>query len=484
VVDSLSDEWKSITIHPDEKLFHKLGSMVEVKVGLQTGDNEYYLRKREGVRGSYAIIDETSVLADAEIESLTPLEKVNGVDPQQRGGRCFVPYDKGGESDASEGWLPNYLVPTQYFIDWSTQSVNRMKTHTSIKQAGKIASRFQNSQYYFKPGITFSPTGIYSPSFRLGSNSVFGNKGSTIFPKSLGVKELLGILTSKISLCLLKSVFSHTVETGEDVLKALPVPKLKEDSVKQLSDLVESIISKQKEDPRYEYFRNEQREIDKILYDLYDLKEDDIREVELWFCRRYPKLAEAQGLLADVREKYSDHLASCEFILSRPRGYWESHPILKEISRLEGQRIEFKESYSWDSQRGQINKDLRHEVLKTISAFRNTQGGKLFLGVHDSGHIKGLARDYKSLNKDDDSFERTLRDLFQVSLDPRPQDAVRIEFHDFDEGKICTLEVDAAPGVVQYVLWNNEHELWIREGNRSRKLSGKERDDWVINRRN
>ena len=35
--------------------FTKLGSIADVKVGLQTGDNEYYLRKKEGVRGSYRL---------------------------------------------------------------------------------------------------------------------------------------------------------------------------------------------------------------------------------------------------------------------------------------------------------------------------------------------------------------------------------------------------------------------------------------------
>ena len=41
---------------------------------------------------------------------------------------------------------------------------------------------------------------------------------------------------------------------------------------------------------------NEQKEIDRLIYQLYDLTEEDIREVELWYCRRYAKLAEAQGL--------------------------------------------------------------------------------------------------------------------------------------------------------------------------------------------
>jgi len=35
---------------------------------------------------------------------------------------------------------------------------------------------------------------------------------------------------------------------------------------------------------------NEQIEIDKLVYDMYNLNEEDIKEVENWYFRRYPKL--------------------------------------------------------------------------------------------------------------------------------------------------------------------------------------------------
>jgi len=61
-------------------------------------------------------------------------------------GRYIVPYDKGGESDTESGWLPNYYVPTNYFIDWSTWAVNRLKTLTYDERDGKggtgLCSRF------------------------------------------------------------------------------------------------------------------------------------------------------------------------------------------------------------------------------------------------------------------------------------------------------------------------------------------------------
>ena len=110
--------------------FERLGTIAEVKVGLQTGDNHYYLRQRPEVRGTYEVLDESKLLSEKEIARLSKGEKENGVDPKKHGGRHFVPYDKGGEGDAEGGWLPNYHVPTGYFIDWSKAAVQRLRTAT------------------------------------------------------------------------------------------------------------------------------------------------------------------------------------------------------------------------------------------------------------------------------------------------------------------------------------------------------------------
>jgi type I restriction-modification system DNA methylase subunit len=242
-----------------DKQFAKLGDIADVKVGLQTGDKSH-VYKRASVRGSYQIIDESKLLTEKDISQFTDDEKQNGVNPKEFGGRYFLPYDKGGESDAGEGWLPNYYVPTQYFIDWSVDAVNLLHTATiadvkmkkgEVKKISngddnKIAAVIRNPQYYFQQGLTFSPTGIYSPTFRLGCNAIFGNKGSTIFVTKIDPKVMLGILTTRLSKYLLKSYASHTVETGEEAIKKLVIPPLDKVSIKQITKLADKIIDKQK----------------------------------------------------------------------------------------------------------------------------------------------------------------------------------------------------------------------------------------------
>lgn len=299
-----------------DKRFRPLGEVADVKQGLATADNEYYLRKRDGARGSYEILDEAKLLRAAEIKKLAADEKLNGVDPKKYDGRHFVPYDKGGASDAEGGWMPNYFVPTEYFIDWSKAAVKRLKTATiaDVKTrkgqqdritAGdktRIASRFQNQPFYFREGITASRVGIYSPTFRNAVIGPFDSGCSNLYSEKYKPDIFCALLCSTLFRYLFISLVNHTVNSQVDDLKEIPIPALSSAQKTKLETLVSSIIAQQKTNPRYEYWLHEQREIDALVYELYDLNAAQIREVELWYCRRYPKLAAAQGVLARVSE--------------------------------------------------------------------------------------------------------------------------------------------------------------------------------------
>nr|WP_155726645.1 RNA-binding domain-containing protein [Microcystis aeruginosa] len=474
--------------------FSRLGTIADVKVGLQTSDNDYYLRKRRGARGSYEILDESKLLTDADIAGLSDDEKLNGVAPNKYNNRCFLPFDKGGESNTDEGWLPNYYVPTQYLIDWSRDAVHRLRTATiaDVKRRKKefnkiepqeehrIASRFQNSEYYFQEGITFSPTGIYSPTFRLGSGCIFGNKGSTIFVRGIESRVLLGFLTSIVSRYLLKSYVSHTVETGEEVLTRLILPSLSPDLHDRIKTLVESIINQQKHNQSYPYHLHEQKEIDAIIYQLYELDYEDIREIELWYCRRYPKLAKAQGVLAEVKEKYERHIEHCSRVLTKPPTYWKSHPILSLIAQGEGSKLEFKETLRVDIKTNTKNKDVLLASLKNITAFLNTDGGTLLIGVSDNLEIKGLEPDYTfGKGKNKDGFENNLRQIMESKITPYPlhpnKVLVMVEFFTLPEGEICQVEVKPLDlSEIAYL----EGKIFIRDGNRTKELKGDTLESW------
>jgi hypothetical protein len=269
-----------------------LGELATVKQGLATGDNKRYLRKLPAARGSYQLVDPATILSVRELGRLSRDEKLTGVDPEKYNGRHFVPYDKGGASDSDQGWLPNYYVPTEYFIDWSKPAVQRMKTARSARRRGKLAGRFQNSAYYFKRGLTFSYTGYYAPCFRLSSGGVFDVGGSSCFDIQLPLYPTLAILASKVVKYFARNFIDHTVNFQVGEFKALPVPRAIDPGISaRLETLVTQIVENQHSDPRYPYHLHEQIEIDRLVYQLFDLTDEDVREVESWYGRRYARLS-------------------------------------------------------------------------------------------------------------------------------------------------------------------------------------------------
>ena len=468
--------------------FQRLDDIADVKVGLQTSDNEYYLRKRENARGSYEILDENLLIADEQILNLTDDEKQNGVNPDNYDGRHFLPYDKGAASDTEEGWLPNYHVPTDYFIDWSEDSVNRLRTTTiaDIKRRKgqenrirsgdetRIASRFQNPQFYFQQGITFSSRGVYSPTFRLKSLGPFDKESSCIFPLS-NVENLLGVLASKLTKYLFRCYIQDTISSDVDAIKQIVVsPNV------DLSTYVGHIIERQRGDLQYNYATNEQIEIDKHIYEHYGLDEEDICEIELWYCRRYPKPAEAQGVLAEVKEKFADHLARCQRILEKPPSYWRSNPALELIGQGESHTLEFKETLQYNLHTNQADSRVLDSSLKTVAAFLNADGGTLLIGVSDSGEVRGIARDLPLVRGHNrDGFEQKLRSLINDHFDPSPRGNVEITFGELQEGTVCQIKVEHNSEPVAY-----DNDFYIRDGNGTRKLEGRELADWLRRRNN
>jgi len=311
----------------NEKLVElvRFGDIAEVKQGLATGDNDYYLFQDPQARGNYKSINDYKkyLLTEKNLERIVKDDELRmkvieqGFHKSQDekkfdedlwfGGRYIVPYDKGGESDTETGWLPNYYVPTNYYIDWSQEALKRMKSYKIAdrirdrKESTKITETYRttnaavirNADAYFTEGITFSITGIYAPSFRINSGGVFDVKGSYI---NLPTKSTLalGILASKFLKYISKVFIYCCVDMQVDAIKEIPFCMSEN---KQIISLVERIIQIQQKDQYYDYMSHEQEEIDKLVYEMYGLNKDDIREVETWYARRYPKLAK----FADIK---------------------------------------------------------------------------------------------------------------------------------------------------------------------------------------
>jgi len=310
---------RKILINRKEIEVMKLGDIAEVRQGLATGDNDAYLFQNPEARGNYRNINDYKefLLTGQDLAKIREddslrlkiidrgISKGNKNSKRYFEGRYIIPYDKGGESDSEGGWMPNYHVPTNYFIDWSEWSIKRMKTFTiaqRIREYGEekaiklsyevtMCAIFRSPDKYFTSSVSFSRTGVYSPTFRIGSLSAFDTEGSMIFQNIFSNEYLSGQLSSKIIRFLSKNFIGHTVHAQVDELKELVIPIIKNSKIEKK---VNTIIQKQSITPRYDYASNEQIDIDKMVYEAYGLNAEDVQEVENWYARRYAKLSAAQ----------------------------------------------------------------------------------------------------------------------------------------------------------------------------------------------
>ena len=252
--------------------------------GIKTGDNDKFIYKTEKGRGSYHLVPFEKVIEDTT--SLNSSEKLNGIIPKERNGKFIVPLDKGGESCSADGWMPNYYVATDYYIDWSEKAVSEMKKEPH--------SDLANVEFRFKIGLTYSRTGIYAPTFRINSGGILESKSCGLFTDRFPPDLMLGILNSRIVKYIIKNYVMHTIESSVGTLPLTPIILPNSTVSNIISQLVNQIINKQNKIARYDYASHEQIEIDKIIYETYGLNAEDIEEVENWHVRRYPKLSAAQ----------------------------------------------------------------------------------------------------------------------------------------------------------------------------------------------
>jgi hypothetical protein len=173
-----------------------------------------------------------------------------------------------------------FYQPIDFYIDWSTKAADEMKS-----LAGAV---FRNPQYYFKLGISFSNTGIYSPTFRLSHGGVFDQKGSCIFSDFFEPEYLLGVLSSALFKYFVKSFINHGVDAQLD---DLPIVNPNDDERAQIITKVAEIVAAQKKNPEHD-FRPQVAELDQIVFKLYGLNKDEVSEVDTWYRRRYVHLFE------------------------------------------------------------------------------------------------------------------------------------------------------------------------------------------------
>ena len=161
---------------------------------------------------------------------------------------------------------------------------------------------------------------------------------------------------------------------------------------------------------------------------------------------------------------------------------WNSLPVLNVGD--ENQTLELKTSIAFPPGEGKANigKQL-YNILKELTAFMNTKGGTLYIGVHDkSKKVIGIDGDYKFLNDDEeddfngtykedkDGYELKIRNTIDRLCPSLANSLMDIKFESLEKQTYCKIDVQPA----RRPIFLSGTQLYIRQGNRLKLLRGDE----------
>ena len=280
----------------------KLGEIAQPRQGLATADNFRFLRFWWEVGAGQIAFG------------------CKSCDQAQESGKQWFPYMKGG---GFRRWNGNQ----EYCVNWAGDG-------SEIKnvglESGRVASRPQNTEFYFRRGVTYSFLTSARFSARLSPGGfIFDVAGSSLFPEDVSL--VLAVMNSSFAAYALKLI-NPTVNFQVGDIARMPIPTK---SSKQLENLVIRAISitqaNASEDEttfdfiappwssslddtltevrlRRDALKDVEQAIDEEIYRLYDISYEDRKAIE-------SELAETVYESAQAVEKELDYINDKELPL-------------------------------------------------------------------------------------------------------------------------------------------------------------------------
>ena len=144
----------------------------------------------------------------------------------------------------------------------------------------------------------------------------------------------------------------------------------------------------------------------------------------------------------------------------------------------ENEGLEIKSTLRFDIRERNINKKLEYVVAKTISAFLNSDGGVLIIGVDDDGNILGLEKDMQTLSKSNvDGFELHLRQVIKKYLGENFEKYLKISFPKIDNKEICVIKISKS-GKPVFINFEGNESFFVRNGNASIPKNRQEQSEY------
>ncbi len=196
--------WISKNLIHDFVIGKRMDEVVEPKQGLATANNDRFLRQ-------WWEVDINKI----KFNSVSLIDSKNS-------NKKWFPYNKGG---AFRRWYGN----NDYIVNWEN---NGFEIKHFIDEKGKLRSRPQNTDYYFKEAITYSAITSGKSSYRFqNSGMVFDHAAYNMYVSDM---YLLAFLNSIVSESISK-ILNPTINAGSTYIGSLPI-------IKQDNSYIENIV--------------------------------------------------------------------------------------------------------------------------------------------------------------------------------------------------------------------------------------------------
>ena len=146
------------------------------------------------------------------------------------------------------------------------------------------------------------------------------------------------------------------------------------------------------------------------------------------------------------------------------------------IDAGESYNLEFKTSFRWDMRQEKKNPAIEHSSLKTITAFLNSSGGHLLIGVEDDGRVEGVEIDKFD---NDDKFLLHFWNMVKSSMGQEVTPYIRTTLEKIDGGTVCHVKCMRSPVPVFLRQKGFGEEFFIRTGPSSASLEIREALNYI-----
>ena len=150
----------------------------------------------------------------------------------------------------------------------------------------------------------------------------------------------------------------------------------------------------------------------------------------------------------------------------------EQKSVPQLIEEGESATVEFKSYARWSHTTKQVEKHVEDEIIKTVAAFLNAEGGTLLIGVSDDGTVYGIGPDYKVTgNKGRDGLELWLTNRLSDALDTLAMTKVAVGFAEVGGKDVCRVEVSPGTEPIYADTSSEKDVFYARLGNASHKFT-------------